>query len=154
MYNGGVQTPEGPTPEIEPIVANATNAIADSDTNPDINTDSSVVESGDAPATSSEPSNVELELMRRRLSAELKSAGDPYEEKPQEISMTPKRWVAIAMSLCALFLIAYVFAQVMRDAIESQPVSAGLEEDVLQGEEEIDATPAPTPEVVITIEPN
>ena len=151
MYNGGVQTPEGTTPEIEPIVANHNNnAIAETDTH----TDTSVVNSGDAPATNNEPSNVELELMRQRLSAELKSVGDPYDQKPQEVSMTPKRWVAIALSLCALFLVAYLFAQIMRDSIESQTVSAGLEEDILQGEQEFDVTSAPTPEVVITIEPS
>jgi len=152
VYNGDVQTPEGTTPEIEPIVANQIATDTDSDSDTDL--DTSVVNNGDAPVTNNEPSNVELELMRQRLSSELKVIGDPYDQKPQEVSMTPKRWVAIALSLCALFLVAYLFAQIMRDSIESQTVSAGLEEDILQGEEEIDVTAAPTPEVVITIEPN
>lgn len=142
MYNGEVQTPEGTTPKIEDIVEN------------DLAADITPVNNGDAPANTNEPTNVELELMRQRLSADLKSIGDPYDQRPPEATMNPKRWVAVALSLCALFLVAYMFAQIMRDAIESQPVTAGLEEDFLQGEEEFDVTVGPTPEVEITIAPN
>lgn len=102
-----------------------------------------------------EATNVELELMRQRLAAQFDPSKDPYERRIlKEPGPSAKRWVGMGFALAALFLMAYIFVYVMRDAIQSQPVTAGLEEDVLQGEDEVDANTAPRVEVQVTTSPN
>jgi hypothetical protein len=96
-----------------------------------------------------EQAQFDLEMMRNRLAAQLNASKDPLEEKLPEPKASAKYWVSIAFSLAALFLVAYLFANIMRDAIQSQPVTAGLEEDVIQGDEEVDVTSEPRIEVTI-----
>ncbi len=95
----------------------------------------------------------DLDMMRDRLAAQLSTSKDPLDEKLPEPKASAKYWVSIAFSLAALFLVAYLFVNIMRDAIQSQPVTAGLEDDVLQADDGI-IDDSSAPQAVVTIVPN
>lgn len=144
MYNRSVHsdpTPATPLPAETPELPVAEASIADeTESTPEF----------EKPSTAQV--NFDLEMMRNRLTAQLGELKDPYEEKLPEPKASPKFWITIGFSLAALFLVAYLFANIMRDAIESQPVTAGLEENILPDEETVDVTPAPKIEVTIAVQ--
>ncbi len=140
MYNRFVQSDNTPTPALPDEVTASSVGQAAAD----------ITDSAQPPLT--EQAQLDLDMMRDRLAAQLDTSKDPLAEKLPEPKASAKYWVSIGFSLAALFLVAYLFANIMRDAIESQPVTSGLEEDIILAQDNADVPPAS--DVEVTIVPN